>query len=437
MRLPLALISLAAVALTPGIALAANSAPSVGADFREKRPDRPRLNGFLHGMDKGTPPAERITPLRPGLWRAIPSSAPYGRAVDFGARYEVVLSDTWGYPNADWYGRFPPWQNLAAWEAHVRAAARQARNTGVIFDIWNEPDDVSFWNGTREQFFETYLVAYRALRDELGPDLMVGGPSLARYDAGYIEEFLAFCRARGCEVNVLSWHEIYDPIPATADHVAEARTRFVNKAVNAPLRMSEIHVNETGRQSDQYHPGELLGYLRYLEKGGADAAARACWDDAAGRTDCQRHTLDGLLVPRTFEPRAAWWAAKEYADGLETRVASSSSDENVVTLASSRSPASTSAQLLVGRLDPRPKRSVPAKVDVAVELEGLQKLPFLRGDERVRVTIDRITASGESPLAAPVRVRTQDVSMHRNTAELTLKDLRVHEAFVVTLSAWP
>jgi len=108
----------------------------------------------------------------------------------------------------------------------------------------------------------------------------------------------------------------------------------------------------------------------------------------------------------------------------------------VVGLGSYKSPSPTSGQLLIGRMALPGESSAPSTA-VEVKLEGLNKLTFLKDASRVRVQIDRIPDSGEAALPAPVRVRTSDVKIVKNAAELTVKDVRLHEAFLLTLSAMP
>ena len=53
-----------------------------------------------------------------------------------------------------------------------------------------------------------------------------------------------------------------------------------------PLRIEELHVNEAIIAADQYRPGSVIGVMHYLEVGGADAAARTCWNDLSGDNNC-------------------------------------------------------------------------------------------------------------------------------------------------------
>ena len=112
----------------------------------------------LTGLDLGSRrlPDGMVTPLGPRWWRGALFSAPYQRVRGFGARYIVVISDLWGYPGANSYGRRPPWEDLDAWSAFVRRLAREHRDHDLIWDVWNEPDHPYFLNGTMQQFHRTY-----------------------------------------------------------------------------------------------------------------------------------------------------------------------------------------------------------------------------------------------------------------------------------------
>ena len=52
-----------------------------------------------------------------------------------------------------------------------------------------------------------------------------------------------------------------------------ARKEYVENARFQKLKLNEIHVNEYVGEVDQYRPAELLAFLFYLERGGADYAA--------------------------------------------------------------------------------------------------------------------------------------------------------------------
>lgn len=170
----------AAIVVLAPVPSALAAAPAQGVvtvDFAHAVPARSAV-GLLHGMDEREPPDRLIAPLSPRTWRGDLESATYDRASRLGARYILVLSDLWGYPGANWYGREPPWTDFGRWADFVRDVARANRGRALVWDIWNEPDRPYFWNGTEAQFHETYRVAYEAIRHALGPDAAIAGPSV-------------------------------------------------------------------------------------------------------------------------------------------------------------------------------------------------------------------------------------------------------------------
>jgi xylan 1,4-beta-xylosidase len=415
-------------------ALLAGAAPAEAAHVATVRVgfatplETANMVGFVHGMDLRRPADELIEPLAPALWRGKLRDVPYRRVEDIGGRYTYVLSDRWGYPGN---GIRPPYEDFAAWERFVRQTARAGRGRDAVWDVWNEPNEPWFWQGSREQLYETYRIAENVLRQELGPGVVVAGPSTYGWQGGWIAGLLEWCLARGCQVNVLSWHELSSgSLPAIEARLEQMRALYLHSPRYRALRIRELHVNEAIVAADQYRPGEILGVMHYLEAGGADAAARTCWNDSSGQSNCYNDTLAGLLVPRSFEPRSAWWATKAYADGVGSRVLTRFSDPHVVGLASARSDRPRSAQLLIAHLRGHRRE----EVDVKVTLRRLGALPFLRGERKVRVAIERFPDTGELPLAKPYGRRPALARIEDGEANLTLHRVRMHEAYRLRLS---
>jgi hypothetical protein len=202
------------------------------------------------------------------------------------------------------------------------------------------------------------------LRSELGPGAMVGGPSVYGWRSDWIEGLLEYCRTKGCQVNLLSWHELSNgSIPAIEDRLEWARKNLLESSRYRAVRIRELHVNEATTAADQYRPGSVLGVMHYLEAGRADAAARTCWDDLGGKSNCYNDNLAGLLE-----------------------------------LASSRSDEPGSAQLLIAHMRGHSRR----EVDVKITFRKLRKLGFLRGERGCasRSSASRTLASSPSPSRA-------------------------------------
>jgi xylan 1,4-beta-xylosidase len=387
------------------------------------------MSGLLHGVAGATPPDSAVLPLRPRVWRSVPSRVPYARAAAVGARYQLVLSDLWGYPPTAWEGRGPPWRDLDAWERLVRRAARSLRGREVEWDVWNEPDNEVFWTGTREQFFAVYETAARALVDELGEGAVVGGPSTTKARPEWLEGLLGHCRRRGCRVGFLSFHANLDadePIPPLEDRVRSVRALIPRYR---DLSLSRVEINESIGPTDQYRPGEILGFLHHMEAGGADAAVRSCWPALDGSDQCSDGTLDGLLTP-DGQPRSAWWAYRLYAEGVGARVPASSDSEAVAVLASRRTVAGA-AQVLLARND-RAAEGSP-RLSVELTLRGLRSA--LGGARSAIVSIQQLSDTGEQPLAAPPVVAKRRIALDDGDLTLRVGSLGLHQALAVKVFA--
>ncbi|WP_237217647.1 GH39 family glycosyl hydrolase, partial [Falsiroseomonas oryziterrae] len=327
--------------------------------------------GFLHGLSREAPPRELIRPLRPRLWR-LADAALAAEAREMGAL--VVLGGLvnglpgyWGYGPR---GQGNPMEDLPGFTARIREHVGRHRHLDVAWGVWNEPDVRGSWGYPREDFFRTYLEAYRTIRRVVGPDRWIGGPEIGHFDLDYLRQFLDFCLAQGCEVNYLSWHE-NDPVgqlPGLPARVAQLRA-LTREPRYAPLRIRELIVGEVLGPRDQLRPGALLGAFHYLEASGVDRAAKSCWREAERPSNnCFNASLDGLLDRVERRPRPIWWAAQAYAQGIGQRVQATSSSPATVAFASRRSGEGGPPQILLGSFEAQDGAAVRI---VANGLEGI------------------------------------------------------------------
>ena len=400
---------------------------NVIVDFRQPATAVTSMSGILHGIDPTKPPDSSIKPLQPKLWRAGRLDV-YDRVIASGAEFQLLVSDLWGYGSnpKGW-----PYQNYPAWEAFIRQLAQQNKGKKIIWDIWNEPDLKNpFWKGSRQQFFETYKRAYRILREELGQSAMIGGPSISTYNKEYLTEFLDYCKANKLEVNFLAWHELNDTIILFIDdHVIDAKRNFQQSPFYRELKLQKIYVNEIVGELAQYQPGEILGYLSNLEYAKADGACRACWDTTAAPkvTNCFNNTLTGMVAPNTFEPRAAWWTYKAYADGVNSRVLSRSDNDRLVALASKSNPEGK-AQVLLGYFD----SNYSSATTVTLNLANLQHLGIPSG-QKFSLKLEKIPNNLEAPVQKLVTVKEESVSAVGNNLTYVIPNFKVHEGYLLTI----
>ncbi len=401
---------------------------TLSVDFAVPAPQK-NMSGFLNGIGQNAPADDLVLPLKPAWWRLSANDQKgVQRARQWGAQIQLSVSDAYGYPLNHWRGHGAPWENnWKRWEAHVRQLANEYRGQPVYWDIWNEPDtqkwnETTFWNGSPQQFFETYKRAYTILREELGPDAIIGGPSYANYNQGDLEAFLSYCHENQLQVNFLSWHELMRvdfAVPDIAEHLA-----YIRKLASTypDLRIQKIMINETVGPKTTYFPGDVLAVLHTLERGGADGANRACWNDSKKRNNCFNQSLDGLIDPETQLPRSAWWAYKTYADSMASRVKVSSTHPNVVGMASQQP-----AQILVGYFGKEPASSTM----FTVRLTHLSAIG--QTGKRLKVAIAKAPNTGEAPLSALIPVRTVTVPINKDAATVTIPDLQLHEEAVLTV----
>jgi xylan 1,4-beta-xylosidase len=271
------------------------------------------------------------------------------------------------------------------------------------------------------------------LREELGPEVMIGGPSFSRYDRALLAKFLNYCKAEGCEVNFLSWHELDEKIiTSIPERLEEARRLFVNNREYADLKIKEIQINEIIGGDVQYSPGAILGHFYYLEKGKADGASKACWEDSRGKSNCDNGALDGLVSTDTFETRAAWWAYKTYADGAESRVTSTTTNPKVVALSSSQSDSANKAQVMVGFF--RESFKEPAKVNVSINLNNINSLHFVANSQSVRIKIEKIPDAGERIVKNLAFISEKNFLLSGNSLKIALNDVAVNEVYLITIT---
>jgi hypothetical protein len=393
------------------------------------------MSGFLHSIGADKPADKMISPLKPKQWRTGETNpAIYERLKKSGARIQIVLSDFWGYPGLNTNRKWA-YQTGREFEDFVRQTARAHNSKQIIWDVWNEPDDLRlpFWKGTFSQFCETYLRAYRVLREELGPDAVIGGPSFSRYNKSRIKEFLDFCAANGCEVNFLSWHELDDrKITGIADRLNEARALFIDNPAYKKLKIKEIQINEIVGSPAQNKPGAILGYFYYLEKGRADGASKACWENSGGDYNCYNNTLDGLLKAENLLPTASWWIYKVYADGVESRVESSTTNPHLVALGSAQSGSPHKAQVLIGYF--RESSSQPIRANVSLKLINLNNLPFISNLKEVRIRIEKIPNIGEREIQNLEFLSEGNFPLRNNSVQIPIENVSVGEAYLVTVS---
>lgn len=105
----------------------------------------------------------------------------------------------------------PP-QNYEKWASicvqiakHYNDGWADGYNFNITYwEIWNEPDQKRFWNGTAREYYELYEVTSRAIK-AYDSSLKVGGPSISG-KFNFLDGFLEYCSTREVPLDFVSWH---------------------------------------------------------------------------------------------------------------------------------------------------------------------------------------------------------------------------------------
>lgn len=271
------------------------SAETVIVDFgADMGPATGRASGLLHSITATQPADSYVLPLKPKLLRCSEWSScfdVYARMTAMGAKIQFILSDSTGYS----YLPTASSANMTTWLDTVTRIVNRAKSEGKTYqwDIWNEPNDSTFWKGTKQKFWETWRQAYLKIRS-LDPTASIVGPSAV--GTAYVKEFLTYAKATNVLPDVVAWH--HNPADTgrqIAAEVADMRAWMVTNGIT----ITRISINET-----YYMYGNVGFNFASLEVAQVESVGNACYS-----ADCTTPTLDGMVN----NPHI-WAAVKGYVD---------------------------------------------------------------------------------------------------------------------------
>lgn len=268
--------------------------------------------GSLYGIaDEGVPSDDLVAPIKPNTFMQMP---PNGRQQPTGdtakvwrtaARHDadVVVRIIDYYPG--WPYQFS-WETTAdrkGWEDVIRDVVADVEASGatnvVAYAPFNEPD-ITWREAENGDFLDAWKFTYDVLREEIGPDVPIQGPSFSD-NITRMREFLEFAKETNTVPDVLEWHEL----------IRSSKTKGDVEAVRAMLDELglpdlPIDIAEYASPQEVGLPGPLVGYIAKFERYGIQRAELAFWN--------QSGTLGDLLVSRGGAPNGAYWLYTWYAD---------------------------------------------------------------------------------------------------------------------------
>jgi hypothetical protein len=333
------------------------------------------------------------------------------------ASYDLLLSDLYGADTTEPSGTTFPCANgnCSNWISFIDdvVADVQAAGVNVNYDIWNEPDNGSFWApgyaGT--QYFQMWDSAVHEIR-RLVPSASIVGPSVSNFNNTYITEFLSHVKAAGTVPTYLNWHFSGTP-------VADATT--VNSDLSADgisgvkLAMNE-YLNTSGENA-----GYEAWYLAQLATSGISYADHAIWTDC-----CNVGSLDQTLVSSgsgSYVPTGQWWVYKDYAD--VTGSLASVSDGNSTDVVAAEDSSRRIATVLLGD-------DAGNTGTLTLNLNGLPSIPWAFSSTGANVVVQRIP--DQNPLPQPIVVSSQILAPGTASLSLPINWAAANDAYFVTIT---
>ena len=217
-------------------------------------------------------PDQNADPRDPASYDFTASDEVFRAILDGGFEPYLRLGDSWNVPGLTRRAPDNPsnWVQAAVEVVrHYRQMAAEAGRPLRYVEIWNEPDNRQFWDGSQEAFFDLFAATATALKAEF-PDLKVGGPGLTPAGAispqgqNYTRAFLAGMQQRRAPLDFLSWH-IYANDPD--DFVRAAQ--FYRQALDEyGYAEAESHITEWNTAERQGRAANAPS-LRYTANGAA------------------------------------------------------------------------------------------------------------------------------------------------------------------------
>lgn len=355
-----------------------------------------------------------------GFTTRIDSAIDQARRLNDGpthATYDLLVSDLYGADTTQSSDTVYPCTNgnCANWISFIDDVVTdvQAAGVTVTYDIWNEPDNASFWApgyaGT--QYFQMWDSAVDEIRS-LVPSASIVGPSVSNFNNNYITEFLTGAQAAGTVPTYLNWHFSGTP-------VADAATVNGDLAADG-ITGVKLSTNEY-LDSSQENAGYEAWYLAQLAESGISYADHAIWADC-----CNVGSLDQTLVQNssgTYVPTGQWWVYKDYADvtGSLAAVSDGSSTDAVAAEDSSRQ----IATVLLGD-------DAGNTGTITLNLNGLSAIPWAFSGTGANVVVQRIP--DQNPLAQPIVVSSQIVAPGTASLSLPINWAAANDAYFVTIT---
>lgn len=107
-----------------------------------------------------------------------------------------------------------------------------------LFEVWNEPDLIVFFGGTKDDYFHLYEITSKAIK-EVDPAIKVGGPATS--GSKWINDFLAYVKKNNLPLDFISTHQYAgDPIANIDGNNLEAKEQSGSSPFSNPNILKDV-----------------------------------------------------------------------------------------------------------------------------------------------------------------------------------------------------
>jgi hypothetical protein len=279
------------------------------------------------------PPKPLLDALRPLTAGPIPTLVTLGDTVKYDGNFPGETGD-WG-----------------KWDRGVEKLVRKhLATTPVEYEMWNEPDRPASFKGKQADFFSLWVHTARLIRS-IDPNARLVGPTVSKYDYGWVQEFLKVSKEFSVLPDVVCWHE-NNSFPDLKGHVNSTGEAFWQDGTNR----SSLRVHPSSDLDRHYAPADPVLFLAALQ----DAWRETQFRGVDERLGIKLHHL----TTQDHKPRALFYAYQAYARLLEfgghaARLERSTSVDGLAVWKKT----SRTGQLLLGRKLPRKATTQPITPD--------------------------------------------------------------------------
>lgn len=175
--------------------------------------------GFNYGRSGG---AQESSPARGWIYgmenykgRLNSTLTNYKTCREFDAKFIILPHDVWGTDGANsstvWPGDNGDWSDYDKFLKQLMSDLKDNHAlSGLVWDIWNEPDGTWFWNRTMQQWIDLYVRTHKTIRADPDFDkVLISGPTLweAPYpDNTWFTNWLSQIKGNNTAPDQYAWH---------------------------------------------------------------------------------------------------------------------------------------------------------------------------------------------------------------------------------------